>query len=538
MFKLQGQMFHPKNKKADAEVEVFTSTSLVSLVKLMHPYCLKLRVEEGDQPRTHPTIFSQEEVWKYERPTGDSDEEINVVSDDEAPVRETKIRDEIDERRDSGQVLKSVLLNGNSRSPPSKGKKRVSFGPVRVASLDESENGLNESDPTNCHTSESESLPLNSTNTLENPAIEASATSSEVNYNKTEDQQPKAQTKARSLSLQQYRQLRQKRQPLVEKQGNYTTKWPSVPEPPKELTPILCLQKQNGCKPKMPHHYPDPRKPDFKSSHLASSPRKLHSSEAKSSTYVNHSRLNHQRTESKVLSPASPLPDILHESQKSPVKKPTILSSDPPNPVLLSLPVLQAASPSTSNSSSAPKVEFLSRDSSLQSNRQPQELHTESSAAPLQRQTCSSELNPQVSPLIKDYSQESIAPLQDTKTAFSEIADDSYISQEQENSQGIKSHIQKCSLSPPKGPQRLPETPQAPSPDAQRPVKCSSVSPHFSQPLTHIDSGAVTEVLTHSMSPPEEPPPPQSRCRVQGATADSGKHKGVVSHFRKYTEVD
>lgn len=537
MFKLQGQMFHPKNKKADAEVEVFTSTSLVSLVKLMHPYCLKLRVEEGDQPRTHPTIFSQEEVWKYERPTGDSDEEINVVSDDEAPVRETKMRDEVDERRDSGQVLKSVLLNGNSRSPPSKGKKRVSFGPVRVASLDESENGLNESNPTNCHTSESESLPLNSTNTLENP-IEASETSSEVNYNKTEDQQPKAQTKARSLSLQQYRQLRQKRQPLVEKQGNYTTKWPSVPEPPKELTPILCLQKQNGCKPKMPHHYPDPRKPDLKSSHLASSPRKLHSSEAKSSTYVSHSRLNRQRTESKVLSPASPLLDILHESQKSPVKKPTILSSDPPNPVLLSLPVLQAASQSTSNSSSVPKVEFLSRDSSLQSNRQPQELQTESSASPLQRPTCSSELNPQVSPLIKDYSQESIAPLQDTKTAFSEIADDSYISQEQENSQGIKSDIQKCSLSPPKGPQHLPETPQASSPDAQRPVKCSSVSPHFSQPLTHIDSGAVTEVLTHSMSPPEEPPPPQSRCRVQGATADSGKHKAVVSHFRKYTEVD
>lgn len=522
MFKLQGQMFHPKNKKADAEVEVFTSTSLVSLVKLMHPYCLKLRVEEGDKP-THPTIFSHEEVWKYERPTEDSDEEINVVSDDEAPVIETKIQDEVEERRDSGQVLKSVLLNGNSRSPPSKGKKRVSFGPVRVASLDESvENGLNESNSTNCHTSESESLPLNSTSTLENPAIEASATSSEVNYNKTEDQQPKVQTKAKSLSLQQYRQLRQKRQPLVEKQGNYTTKWPSVPEPPKELTPILCLQKQNGCKPKMPQHYPDPRKPDFKSSHLASSPRKLHPSEAKYSTNVNHSRLNHQRTESKVLSPASPLPDILHESKRSPVKKPTILSSDPPNPVLLPLPVPQTASPSTSNSSSASEVEFLSRDSSLQSNRQPQELQTESSAAPLQRQAFSSELNPQVSPLIKDYSQESPAPLQDMKTAFSEIADDSYISQEQENSQSIKSHIQKCSLSPPEGPQHLPETPQAPSPDAQRPVKCSSVSPHFSQPLTHIDSGAVTEVLTHSMSPPEEPPPPQSRCRVQGATADSG----------------
>ncbi|XP_030578902.1 peroxisome proliferator-activated receptor gamma coactivator-related protein 1 isoform X5 [Archocentrus centrarchus] len=345
-----------------------------------------------------------------------------------------------------------------------------------------------------------------------------------MNCNKTtEDQQPKGQAKAKSLSLQQYRQLRQRRQPLVEKQGNNTTKWPSVPEPPKELTPILCLQKQNSCRPKTAHHYPDLRKPDYMSSCRVSSTHRLQPSEARSST---HSRLNRQSTESKVISPTSPLAGgIVPERKKSPVKKPTPLSSDPPNPVLLPLPVLQIASPSTSNSSSASKVEFSSRDSSLQGNRQLQEIHNESSAATLQRQTFSSELNPQVSALIKDCNQESTALLQDMKTVFTEIPpDDSSTSQEQKTSQCIKPQIQKCSLSSLKDSQPLARTPPALSPDTKRPIKCSSVTPHFSQPLqSHIDaSGSATEVQTHSMSPPEEPPPPQSGCRVQGATAGSG----------------
>ncbi|KAG8015158.1 hypothetical protein GBF38_022472 [Nibea albiflora] len=77
--------------KTEAEVEVFTSTSLVNLVRIMHPYCMRLHVEEeGDKPRRKDTLFSQEEVWKYERPTEESDEEINVVSDDEVTLQETK----------------------------------------------------------------------------------------------------------------------------------------------------------------------------------------------------------------------------------------------------------------------------------------------------------------------------------------------------------------------------------------------------------------------------------------------------------------
>ncbi|XP_031594868.1 peroxisome proliferator-activated receptor gamma coactivator-related protein 1 [Oreochromis aureus] len=59
--------------------------------------------------------------------------------------------------------------------------------------------------------------------------------------------------KPKALSLEEYRRLRQQKRPApVEKQGNNSTKWPSLPELPKELPPIPCL----------PHPSPkDPRRP-------------------------------------------------------------------------------------------------------------------------------------------------------------------------------------------------------------------------------------------------------------------------------------
>ncbi|KAF7645975.1 hypothetical protein LDENG_00195540 [Lucifuga dentata] len=48
--------------------------------------------------------------------------------------------------------------------------------------------------------------------------------------------------KPKSLSLEEYRRLRQQKKAApVEKQGNHSTKWPSLPELPKELPPIPCL---------------------------------------------------------------------------------------------------------------------------------------------------------------------------------------------------------------------------------------------------------------------------------------------------------
>lgn len=513
LFKQQGKtLFQSKNKKAEAEVEVFTSTSLVNLVKLMHPYCLKLHVEEeSDKLRGSRALFSQEEVWKYERPSEESDEEINVVSDDEATVKETKEDEGGHERRD---VLKSVLLNGNSpRAPQCREKKRVSFGPVQVASFDESvEKGLNEKNLTG----ETVSVPQCGTKALENPAgsaLEPQTPSSEVSSNKAEVLPPKGETKAKSLSLQQYRQLRQKRQPLVEKQGNYTTKWPSVSEAPKELTPILCLQgqRQNSYGPKAVHHHPDSRRsgadqlhrsqtPAYKTHHTSAPPRP-HPSEAKPSAHLRRGGLKRPRAESKIISPASPLPDATAnphvnapESKKSPVKKPTLLSSDPPNPVLLPLPVSQTTSPSADPSSSESKVEFLNRNPNPDSTRHFQELQSESSGTPLQQQP----LGPK--PEMLSVNQDRTTLFQEIKNKLTQLA--AGVSSRspalcptttliESSSACIKPPPQKCSPNPTKETKPEPKS-QPPTPvDAPTPVKETPPEgpPSRSPPESATDSG-------------------------------------------------
>ncbi|XP_076001721.1 uncharacterized protein LOC142994765 [Genypterus blacodes] len=344
-------------QKAEPGMGIFTSTSLVNLVKLMHPYCLKLHVEEeeeeegkvwrglnratsssSDRPgkRSEQELLSQGEIWRYEKPTGDSDEEINVVSDDETPV----IKSEEEEWNVGGRV-KSALVKGNSTVSPSRAKKRVSFGPVLVASFhDSTGEEMNPTQPTADTPEQSDvsiSPPLISTETPQNPATEPQAPSSEVNSNKA---------KAKPLSLQQYRQLRQKRQPLVETQGNYTTMWPSVPEPPKELTPILYLerQSQNCWGPKVAYHYTFGTQSGTQTSGPQTSCSSAAESPPKPSGPLRHGG---SRTESKLSPPACPPSDVkpcpatnASESKKaSPVKKkPTLLSSDPPNPVFLPLP--------------------------------------------------------------------------------------------------------------------------------------------------------------------------------------------------------
>lgn len=53
-------------------------------------------------------------------------------------------------------------------------------------------------------------------------------------------------TKLKTLSLQEYRLLRQKMLPKEERKTDYRTKWPSVPETPKELPPFPCIPGYNS----------------------------------------------------------------------------------------------------------------------------------------------------------------------------------------------------------------------------------------------------------------------------------------------------
>lgn len=59
--------------------------------------------------------------------------------------------------------------------------------------------------------------------------------------------------KPKALSLEEYRRLRQQKRPApVEKQRNNSTKWPSLPELPKELPPIPCLPDPSPKDPRRP----------------------------------------------------------------------------------------------------------------------------------------------------------------------------------------------------------------------------------------------------------------------------------------------
>ncbi len=62
-----------------------------------------------------------------------------------------------------------------------------------------------------------------------------------------------SEPKPKSLSLAEYRRLRQQKKPTpVESQGN-STKWPSLPELPKELPPIPCLPDPSPKDPRRPN---------------------------------------------------------------------------------------------------------------------------------------------------------------------------------------------------------------------------------------------------------------------------------------------
>ncbi|XP_036401988.1 peroxisome proliferator-activated receptor gamma coactivator-related protein 1 [Megalops cyprinoides] len=75
-------------------------------------------------------------------------------------------------------------------------------------------------------------------------------------YEETSDSKQN-ESKPKPLSLQQYRLLRQKKKPAPkEKEEDHSSRWPTLPEPPKELPPIPCLLEQN---PRDPRRAPVPQ---------------------------------------------------------------------------------------------------------------------------------------------------------------------------------------------------------------------------------------------------------------------------------------
>ncbi|CAL8330373.1 unnamed protein product [Lota lota] len=324
--------------RAERDMEIFASPSLVNLVRLMHPYCLQVHLEEDSKswsrraapskPHTSPALPSQGEILKYVKPSGDSDEEIDVdLLDDEAT--------------DSGQQnttaeavqLKGVLVNRDAcRRQAAKEKKRVSFGPVLVTSIAQPEE--EESDPNEATREEEEPTQTaclspddctEATDTtpapLTPPTCPPGGNQSKVTHYRAVPSS-QGQVKPKSLSLQQYRQLRQKRQPLMEKQGNNTTKWPLLSETPKELPPFLCLQGTMKTHRDTTSH----RNGGGKATGGQSSSNSVHPRRSKRS-----------RTEPKGISPPCPVSDCTAAVENKAV------NSDPPNPVLLPMPATRPA---------------------------------------------------------------------------------------------------------------------------------------------------------------------------------------------------
>lgn len=92
----------------------------------------------------------------------------------------------------------------------------------------------------------------------DSPAAAASAATSQMTPPVSEALPPVAPAvpdpKPKSLSLAEYRRLRQQKKPApVEKQDDNSTKWPSLPELPKELPPIPCLPDPSPKDPRRPN---------------------------------------------------------------------------------------------------------------------------------------------------------------------------------------------------------------------------------------------------------------------------------------------
>ncbi|XP_051940319.1 peroxisome proliferator-activated receptor gamma coactivator-related protein 1-like [Hippocampus zosterae] len=477
--------FQGPNKKADTQVNIFTTSSLVNLVKLMHPYCLKMHVEEEgrdhrgtagplspwDKLQKKHTIFSQGEIWKYKKPTADSDEDINVVSDDDddTPLKEREGKEGIAKKESSTPLKSAFLTSKSSKGPFPRAKKKVRFGPVQVASFDQSvEVGFDE-----------KTLPSVAAADPPNDRVLIAPTTASILSdlkNQAEAPPPKGEGKAKSLSLQEYRQLRQERHPLVETKGSNTTRWPSVSKPPKELPPILCShgQRQNLCEMKSSLCLiekstisPDPRQRAPCKATCRHPPGAL---DKKPLLAVRHRRSKSPQSESEHTSlDGSKCRDEHSDfrvkgaaSKTSPLKNRTALSTDPPNPVIIHLPVSPTANPSNSHSSLMSSVEHSVAASQIQqSTMEPHSSHEVECYFPITPQTKSSSecretqnLMPQISqsvnsePVTCDQGQSVREVLAEGPTRFSlsEKARPSFQYTRRNQSAAAESGIEACDL--------------------------------------------------------------------------------------------
>ncbi|XP_016401027.1 peroxisome proliferator-activated receptor gamma coactivator-related protein 1-like isoform X1 [Sinocyclocheilus rhinocerous] len=291
--------------------------TICDLVKHMHPYCMTLCVEgeEGQEhllperglvlevvdqgehgepilaipdlsiPLSHTYSAEGEQrvpentIDKPEPKPEDSAEkvpapsEVSFVEEEKEVVKVCKGKKKC-KLLEAPLVEQRVLRSSRVKEEPQKKcqeeqkKKRVTFSPV----LSSAELGKPKLD---CPTDLMTLNPQVEKEHITTPQAEAEITDSQPEnklLEKSVEQKPPSklepvseqpaacqpnETKPKPLSLQQYRLLRQQKKPEpVDKTEDYSTKWPKLPEPPKELPPIPCLPDPNPRDPRKTMHTP------------------------------------------------------------------------------------------------------------------------------------------------------------------------------------------------------------------------------------------------------------------------------------------
>ncbi|KAK3562145.1 hypothetical protein QTP86_030147, partial [Hemibagrus guttatus] len=310
------------NMCEDEQQDGFLSVSLVELVRHMHPYSLRVARDKKECLRDIEDLPDDDVFVDV---VGDDDTEETtlgmsvvrnpsdmgseqIVPNPQSPAASSAVCNSsqedmmcsptCEEQKEEDDDAKSVFAKaGSSR----KIKKKVRFASA-LASIHiyQVENEADEGDFPDA------SFLAEHTNDLkmadgDSQTTDLNGNSAEI-AKKTPSQH--GDTKLKTLSLQEYRLLRQNTLPKEERKTDYRTKWPSVPETPKELPPISCI-------------------PGYNSSQVNVQPP---SSNTKTSTRgaVAKSRRNLRL----------PLKSLLKQNVL--VRKP-VQAVDPPNPVTLSL---------------------------------------------------------------------------------------------------------------------------------------------------------------------------------------------------------
>ncbi|TSL68206.1 Peroxisome proliferator-activated receptor gamma coactivator-related protein 1 [Bagarius yarrelli] len=243
----------------DEQPDEFLPVSLLELVRHMHPYSIRVAMDKKECLRDVKEL-QEDDVF------------VDVEGDDDTEETPLGVPD-VSESSDSGseQLVPHLrnpaaigIVHNSSQEdmlkmcPPNcreqnkvdtarfvssiKTKKKVRFAPD-VASIhiyqveDEAENrGVPYASPPTEHTND---LKISHENS------QPSDLSENLSWVAKTMPSQNSNTKHKTLSLQEYRLLRQKMLPKEVKKTDYRTKWPSVPETPKELPAIPCIPGYN-----------------------------------------------------------------------------------------------------------------------------------------------------------------------------------------------------------------------------------------------------------------------------------------------------